>query len=42
MEEDVARRCDGMMPAVDLAERMQFLRPRLPEQPVPCVGAETP
>ena len=40
MEEDVARRRDGVMLAADLAERMQFLRPRRAEQPVPGVGAE--
>ena len=28
------------MPAADLAERMQVLRLRLSEEPVPCVGAE--
>ena len=40
MKEDVARRCDSVMLAADFAERMQFLRPRRAEQPVPGVGAE--
>ena len=40
MKEDVARRRDGVMPAADLAERMQVLRPRRAEEPVPSVGAE--
>ena len=40
VKQDVARRRDGVMPAVDLAERMQILRPWLAEQPIPCVGAE--
>ena len=31
---------DGVMPAADFAERMQFFRPRRPEQPVPGVGAK--
>lgn len=41
MKEDVTRRSHGMMPAVDLAERVQVLRPRLSEEPVPRVGAES-
>ena len=40
MKEDVARRCDGVMLAADFAERMQVLRLRRSEEPVPCVGAE--
>ena len=40
MKEDVTRRRDGVMPAADLGERLQVLRPRLSEQPIPCVGAE--
>ena len=41
MKQDVARRRDGVMLAADLAERMQVLRPRRAEQPVPGVGAES-
>ena len=40
MEEDVPRRRDSVMHAPDFLERMQFLRPRRAEQPVPGVGAE--
>ena len=40
MKEDVARRRDGVMLAADFAERMEFLRLRRAEQPVPGVGAE--
>ena len=39
-EEDVTWRCDGVMPAADLTERMQFSRLRHSEEPVPCVGAK--
>jgi len=40
MKEDIARRCDGVMSAMDFAERMQFLRLRLSEKPVPRLGAK--
>ena len=40
MKEDVARRCDGMMPAADFAEGMQVFRLWLSEETVPYVGAE--
>src|SRR5262249_8212772 len=40
MEEDVAGSGDGMMPAANLTEWMQFFRPRRPEEPLPGIGAK--
>jgi hypothetical protein len=40
VEENIARRRDGMMPAVNLAERMQVLWPWHSEKPVPRIGAK--
>src|SRR5690606_3381141 len=40
MEQQVARRRDGVMDAVDLAEGVEFARARGAEQPVPGLRAE--
>ena len=37
MKENVARRCDGVVPATDLTEWVQFFRLRYSEDPVPCI-----
>ncbi len=37
---NVTRCCDGVAPAVDFTEGMQFFRLRHSEEPVPCIGAK--
>jgi hypothetical protein len=41
VEQNVARRRDGMVPTLDFPEGMQVDRPRLPEKAVPGVRAES-
>ena len=42
VKHDVARRRDRVArPGSNLPERMQFCRPRIPEEPRPCIGANS-